>query len=334
MDHKSAQTPPPYEGLTPDTVLDAVEQLGLETTGALLALNSYENRVYQVATEDAGVVVAKFYRPGRWPDAAIQEEHSFSQELAAAEIPVVTPLPGSGGETLFEFHGFRYAVFPRRGGRAPELSDPEHLRWVGRSIGRMHAVGAIRRFEHRPRLDVTSFGTEPYHYLLDHGFIPSELAHNYRGAAEQVLDLTAAAFDAIGPVRSLRLHGDCHPGNILWTEQGPHFVDLDDARMGPAIQDLWMLLSGNGAEMEVQLGVVLEGYRDFFDFEPIEAQLIEPLRALRLIHYAAWLARRWSDPAFPHHFPWFNTPRYWEEQLYVLREQIERLERPPLQRVR
>lgn len=326
----------PYARLTPDVVLDAVEQFGLPPSGTLLALNSYENRVYQIGLEAGGFVVAKFYRPQRWADAAILEEHAFSLMLAGEELPVVAPLTSplpsaddtAQARTLFEQAGFRYAVYPRRGGRAPELDDPEHLRWLGRLLGRMHALGAVRPFVHRVQLDVAGYGEAPYRFLREHDFIPGELAHNYCQAAEEVLALTGEAFEAFGPLRRLRLHGDCHPGNILWTPEGPHFVDLDDACMGPAVQDLWMLLSGTPVEMTRQLAWVLAGYREFNDFDPLETMLIEPLRALRIIHYSGWLARRWDDPAFPHHFPWFNTPRYWEEQLYTLRDQVERLRDP------
>ena len=322
------QDAPPYAELTPETVLEAVEVLGGRASGTLLALNSYENRVYQVGLDDGDFLVAKFYRPGRWSDDQILEEHAFSLELAEHEIPVVAPLADSKGRRLFVHGGYRYALFPRRGGRAPELDDPEHLRWLGRFIGRIHAVGAVRAFQHRPTLDLASFGHASLRYLTEHGFVPSELAHNFTLAAEQVLERVEAGFDAAGPVRRLRLHGDCHPGNILWTERGPHFVDLDDARMGPAVQDLWMLLSGSAEEMGLQMRSVMEGYREFYDFDPIELRLIEPLRALRILHYSAWLARRWHDPAFPQHFPWFNTPRYWEEQLNTLRELTERLDDP------
>lgn len=321
---------PPYADLTPDRLLDAIESAGWRCSGSVLALNSYENRVYQVGLEAGGFVVAKFYRPGRWPDAAILEEHAFAAELAAAEIPVVPPLADARGKTLHHFAGHRFALFPRQGGRPPELGDPDHLRWLGRMLGRLHAVGATHRFAHRPTLSLARFGGEPVDFLFAHGFVPDELAHNFRLAAETLLEQIETAFAAVGPLRHLRLHGDCHPGNILWTEAGPHFVDLDDCLQGPAIQDLWMLLSGERADMQRQLAVLLEGYRQFMDFDPAELALIEPLRALRLLHYAGWLARRWHDPAFPRAFPWFNTPRYWEDQLNTLREQAERLAEPPL----
>lgn len=325
LDHST-----PYANLTPVVVLDAIEAAGFAVTGSLLALNSYENRVYQVGLNDGGFVVAKFYRPGRWDTATIQEEHDFSRELAAAEIPVVAPLANPAGETLHHHAGYAYAVFPRQGGRPPELDDPEHLRWLGRFLGRIHAVGATRRFAHRPALTLQRFGHDALAFLLESGMVPAELEHNFRLAAGGLLQQVADRFEAMGPVRQLRLHGDCHPGNILWTEHGPHFVDLDDCMTGPAVQDLWMLLSGDRPDMQRQLGLLLEGYRAFFDFDPLELPLIEPLRALRLLHYSAWLAARWHDPAFPLAFPWFNTPRYWEDQLNTLREQAERLTEPAL----
>ena len=318
----------PYEQLTPDCILDALEEVGFEPSGSLLALNSYENRVYQVSLEDGSFVIAKFYRPERWSDAAILEEHAFSEELLSQEIPIVAPL-SIEGKTLFEFKHFRFAVFPRQGGRTPELEQAETLKQLGRFLGRLHAVGASRPFENRPRLTVQNFGFEPLEFLLRNDFISPEVKTNYQHAAEEALQIVEQRFEAILP-RNIRLHGDCHPGNLLWTDAGPHFVDLDDCRMGPAIQDLWMLLSGTNDEMSAQFRHLLEGYETFFEFDPAELSLIEALRTLRLIHYSAWLARRWHDPAFPQHFPWFDSPRYWEEQMITLREQVERLQAPAL----
>ena len=311
-------------------ILYAIDQTGFITSGSLLALNSYENRVYQVGIVDDGFLVAKFYRPGRWDDATIQEEHDFSLELAAEEIPVVAPLTDDTGQTLHHYEGYRFALYPRHGGRAPELDDPEHLRWLGRTLGRIHAIGSSRLFQHRPALDIQTFGHDAVRFLLEREFIPAELGHNYKLAANTMLQQVENAFEVVGPFRRLRLHGDCHPGNILWTEAGPHFVDLDDCLIGPAVQDLWMLLSGSQNDMVGQLKFLLEGYNTFFDFDPLELYLLEALRALRLLNYSAWLARRWNDPAFPQAFPWFNTPRYWEDQLNTLREQAERLQSPPL----
>ena len=320
----------PYAGLTPDTVLNALESVGLRADGRLLALNSYENRVYQVGMEEGPPVVAKFYRPARWSDAQILEEHAFVLELAERELPVVAPQTLAGGATLHAFAGFRFAVYPRRGGRAPELDDPDTLEWMGRFIGRIHAVGATRAFAQRPALDIATFGEEPREYLLAHGFIPDDLMPAWSSVVAQALDGVRRGFDRAGDVRTLRLHGDCHAGNVLWTDDGPHFVDFDDCRTGPAVQDLWMLLSGDRPDMTRQLLDVLAGYEDFFDFDPRELHLVEPLRTLRLIHYSAWLARRWDDPAFPAAFPWFNTQRYWQDRILELREQIALMDEPPL----
>ena len=325
----------PYSRLTPDVVLNALESRGLRCDGRLLALASYENRVYQVGIEDEAPVVAKFYRPERWSDAQILEEHAFAAELAGNEVPVVPPLE-LGGTTLHRAEGFRFAVFPRKGGRAPELDDPHVLEWLGRFLGRIHAVGGARPFTHRPTLGIAEFGEEPRAFLLASDFIPAELREPWRQAADLALEGVRAAFARVPHAGSLRLHGDCHAGNVLWTPStgntsgGPHFVDLDDARMGPAVQDLWMLVSGDRATMGRQLGHLLRGYEDFREFDDRELHLVEALRTLRLIHYSAWLARRWSDPAFPIAFPFFATPRYWQDRILELREQIAALQEPPL----
>jgi len=320
---------PSYAGLTPDTVLDALESVGLRGDGRLLALNSYENRVYQIWMEDGPPLVAKFYRPARWSEAAILEEHAFTRELFERELPVVTAA-AVGGRVLHEFRGFRFAVFPKRGGRAPELEDPKTLEWMGRFLGRIHAVGALAPFCDRPTIGIPSFGEEPRDYLVAHGFLPPDLADTWARVVELALDGIRRCYDRAGAVRTLRLHGDCHAGNVLWTDDGPHFVDFDDSRMGPAVQDLWMLLSGDRADMTGQLTDLLAGYEDFFEFDARELNLVEALRTLRMIHYSAWLARRWDDPAFPAAFPWFNTPRYWQNQILELREQVGLLDEPPL----
>jgi Ser/Thr protein kinase RdoA (MazF antagonist) len=329
----------PYARLTPDVVLNALDAVGLRTDGRLLALNSYENRVYQVGVEDdeamPALVVAKFYRPARWSDTQILEEHAFALELAEAEIPVVAPL-AFAGRTLHEAEGFRLAVFPRRGGRAPELEDPVTLEWLGRFIGRMHAVGRVRPFKARPRIDIASFGEEPRDFILAGGFIAPELVDAWKQASALALEGVRHAFGRAGATDTLRLHGDCHAGNVLWTPAngnmpgGPHFVDLDDARMGPAVQDLWMLVSGDRESMGRQLGTILKGYEDFAEFDDRELNLLEALRTLRLIHYSAWLARRWDDPAFPIAFPFFDTPRYWQDRVLELREQIAAMQEPPI----
>jgi Ser/Thr protein kinase RdoA (MazF antagonist) len=323
--------PPPtdYAGLTPDTLLDAVEQCGYRCDGRFIALNSYENRVYQVGIEDETPVIAKFYRPCRWSDTAIAEEHSFALELAEQEIPVIAPML-INASTLHTHKGYRFALYRRQGGHWPELNSQQDRERVGRFIARIHGVGATRPFRHRPLLDIDSFGYSSARFLLEHGFIPAHIEIAYRTLTDDLLQQISAAYSNAGDIQQLRLHGDCHPGNILWTDQGPHFVDLDDCRTGPAIQDLWMLISGDRHEMQIQLMDIIEGYLQFRDFDHRELQLIEPLRTLRMLHYAAWLARRWEDPAFPRAFPWFNTARYWEEHILTLREQASLLNEPAL----
>ncbi len=327
----STANPKPYADLSPDLILDSVESIGLPTDGHLLALNSYENRVYQVGLDEAEPVIAKFYRPGRWSDEAILEEHAFTLELADREIPAVAPFE-TRGHTLHRHRGYRFSLTPRRGGRTPELDDPEVLEWIGRFIGRIHSLGAVEPFRHRPTLDIASFGTHPRDFLLAGDWIPKDLLPAYTSVADQALIGVAACFDRAGDFEPIRLHGDCHRGNLLWTDVGPHFVDFDDARMGPAVQDLWMLLSGEREEQGRQLADVLAGYEDFREFDYRELLLIEALRTLRQIHYAAWLARRWEDPAFPAAFPWFGTPHYWQDHILALREQIAAMEEGPLWR--
>ena len=319
----------PYSTLTPDVVIAAVEALGHAADGRVLALNSYENRVYQVGCEDGPPVVAKFYRPGRWGTPAILEEHEFARELAAAEIPAVAP-EARDGRTLFEAGGFRYAVYPRQGGHWPELSTRDDREWMGRLLGRIHAIGRVRPFRHRPRLDWRAMGRDTADFLLGEGWIPPHVEAAYASLVDDLLAVVAQRFAEATPYRMLRLHGDCHPGNVLWTDAGPHFVDLDDCQMGPAVQDLWMLLSGRPEERSSQLHDLLQGYGDFADFGYHELALIEPLRTLRMMHYAGWLARRWDDPAFPRAFPWFEEPKYWEQHVLDLREQLAAMEEPPL----
>ena len=319
----------PYSALTPDLVVEAIEAVGYASDGRVLALNSYENRVYQVGRDDSTPVVVKFYRPGRWSTPAILEEHEFALELARAELPVVAP-EVHAGRTLFELGGFRYAVYPRQGGRWPELGTKDDRVWMGRFLARIHAIGRMRAFHHRPRLDWRAMGLETADYLLDQGWIPPHLEAAYESLVEDVLGLVERRFAEATPYRMLRLHGDCHPGNVLWTDAGPHFVDLDDCMTGPAVQDLWMLLSGRPEEMSAQLHDLLEGYAEFAYLDYHEISLIEPLRTLRIMHYAGWLARRWDDPAFPRAFPWFEEPKYWEQHVLDLREQLAAMEEPPL----
>jgi Ser/Thr protein kinase RdoA (MazF antagonist) len=330
-----ADSAAPFADLTPDAVLNAIDATGLVTSGTLLTLNSYENRVFQVGVEHAThrFVVAKFYRPARWTDAQILEEHAFTQELADAEVPAVPPLR-IGGRTLHECAGHRFALYPRRGGRAPEIEDRRVREWLGRFIGRIHSVGAASPFAQRPALDVESFSDEPRAYVLDSRWLPHELRDVYAGVSAQALAEVRHCYRRAGVVRLIRLHGDVHVGNVLWTDSGPqagpHFVDFDDARTGPAVQDLWMLLSGAREERQAQLADLLAGYEDFAEFDRRELALVEALRSLRLIHYSAWIARRWDDPAFPAAFPWFDTPRYWEQKILELREQIAAMQEPAL----
>ncbi|MEN3112786.1 serine/threonine protein kinase [Uliginosibacterium paludis] len=318
----------PFATLGPERVLDAIDAAGLRTDGRLLALGSYENRVYQAGLDAGGYVVAKFYRPGRWSEEAILEEHAFTRALAAAEIPAVPPIVLPDGSTLAHCEGFRLAVFERRGGRGPELDDPAVLAWIGRFIGRIHAAGQSMTFRHRLTLDVHTWGEQASAFVLDSAHLPPDLREAYALAVASALDGVRRSYDRAGSVRLIALHGDCHPGNVLWTDAGPHFVDFDDACTGPAVQDLWMLLSGERAEMSRQLGVLVDAYEDFAEFNPREAGLIEALRSLRMIHYAGWLARRWDDPAFPAAFPWFNTRGWWEEHVGNLRDQVARMAEP------
>jgi Ser/Thr protein kinase RdoA (MazF antagonist) len=330
----------PFDRLTPDVVMDALASIGLYGDGRLQALSSYENRVYQLHLEDGTVVVVKFYRPQRWSEAQILEEHAFAAELMAAEVPVIGPLVVQGA-TLHHFGGFAFSVSPRRGGRPPELDDDEVLEWIGRFLARIHTVGAARPFTCRPALDLRSFGVESRDWLLSREMVPLDVQSDWARNCQAALDAIAAYPVLAGvasPLRTLRLHGDCHPGNILWTPAdapvaagpGPHFVDLDDARSGPAVQDLWMLLSGERAQRTRQLSCLLDGYEQFRDFDRRELALIEPLRTLRLIHYSAWLARRWDDPAFPVNFPWFGSSDYWRGQVQMLEEQLEAMQEDPL----
>jgi Ser/Thr protein kinase RdoA (MazF antagonist) len=325
--------PHPYATLTPEAVLDACAAAGLRPDGRLLGLNSYENRVYQVYLEEGPPVVAKFYRPGRWSDEQILEEHAFAAELSAREIPVVAPL-SFDGRTLLRAAEFSLAVYPRRGGRSPNLEDPKTLEWIGRFLGRIHAVGSIRPFRHRETLNARTFGREPSQWLVENRSVPDDLFPSWKAVIDQSLEAIDACYARARDLKLIRLHGDCHPGNILWTDHGelsgPHFVDLDDARMGPAVQDLWMLLSGDRAAMGRQIRDVLAGYEEFMDFDRRELHLVEALRTLRLIHYSYWIARRWDDPAFPAAFPWFGTQRYWQDRILELKEQIALMQEEPI----
>ncbi len=328
----TTSSPHPYAALTPDVALDALDALdstGLKADGRLLALNSYENRVYQMGVEDAAPVVVKFYRPGRWSDAAILEEHAFVIELAAREIPAVPPRVLNRA-TLHTHAGFRFAVYPKQGGRMPEFDRAGTLERMGRFLGRIHAVGAVEPFVHRPTLDPETFGVASRDFLKRGNWLPPDLVAAWDSVVEHALASVMHCYARAGDVRAIRLHGDCHAGNVLWTGDGPHFVDFDDCRMAPAVQDLWMLLSGEREQQQAQLAEILAGYEDFMAFDARELHLVEALRTLRLLHYAAWLARRWDDPAFPAAFPWFNTQQYWQARILELREQIALMDEPPL----
>ena len=343
----TAPSETPYAGLGPDIVLDALDAVGLRGDGRLIQLNSYENRVFQVFLEDGRVIVSKFYRPGRWSDAQILEEHAFANELAEREIPVAEVWPLSIdmasrlanqvsliGTTLAQLDTplgvYRFSVSARLAGRAPELEDAGTLEWLGRFIGRMHAVGALEPFEFRETLNAQTFGINERDWLLSQRLIPPDAEAAWTQVTQEALAAVANAFNRGEPPRQIRLHGDCHLGNVLWTNDGPHFVDLDDAVTGPATQDLWMLLSGDRGSMTRQPAAVLDGYEQFMDFDWRELRLVEPLRTLRIIRHSAWIARRWSDPAFPIAFPWFESPKYWAEQTTRLRQQVEAMSQPSL----
>ena len=319
----------PYEALTPEVVMEAVESVGRLCDARLLALNSYENRVYQVGIEDEDPLIAKFYRPARWTEAQILEEHSFSWELADTDISVVAPLRDDQGRSLHHYQGLMFALFPRRGGHPPELDNPDHQLVLGRTLGRMHTVGRASRFLERPALDPAGLLAESREQVLA-GFIPDDLRLPYTSLMDDIEKQLLPISDEMGANDMIRVHGDCHVGNILWRDDTPHFVDLDDCLQAPAIQDLWMFLSGERHDQELQLSELMEGYREFCDFDPRQLRWIETLRTLRIIRYAAWLARRWDDPAFPRAFPWFNSPRYWSDHILELREQVSRLQEPPL----
>ena len=322
-----------FAALDPTLIIDSVESLGLLSDARIFALNSYENRVYQIGLEPlhdqdpqnaTGKIIGKYYRPDRWSDQQILEEHAFTRELAELEIPVVAPLLFNQ-QSLHHYKNYRFALYPQRGGRTAELDNPEHLEWIGRFLGRIHLAGASQSFQHRPKISVEDFAINSAEYLLSNNFIPDYLLDAYQTLSHDLIALLQQRYKD-DSFEAIRLHGDCHMGNILWTEQGPHFVDFDDCRTGPAIQDLWMLISGDTQEQQQQLNHILDGYFEFAELNPAELQLIEPLRSLRLMHYACWLARRWSDPTFPLNFPWFNTPNYWEQHILELREQFALLQ--------
>ncbi len=322
---------PNYDNLTPDIVIQAIESLGFISDARVFALNSYENRVYQVGIDEQTPIIAKFYRPLRWTDEQIIEEHQFAQLLADTDLPVIPPTKDDNGNTLHLFAGYRFSIFPRQGGQAPEPDDFDQIYRLGRLIGRIHKVGSAEPFQHRPSISVESYGIEPATLLLEQGFIPSHQAKEFERIIEQLCAKCTTAFAQTDSLKWIRSHGDCHVGNILWNrDTGPWFVDFDDCRTAPAVQDLWMLLSGDRQNQSQQISEIIEGYREFHDFKVSELQLIEPLRTLRIIHYAGWLAKRWSDPAFPLCFPWFNTESYWQQFLAELHDQNDALDLPSL----
>ncbi len=312
--------------LTPDLIIDGIESAGFEVASGLLALNSYENRVYQFNDFENQRFVTKFYRPQRWHKATIIEEHQFALELAEHELPVVAPLVVNQ-QTLFEHAGYYFAVFPCRGGRIFEVDNLEQLEWMGRFLGRIHAISASKKFQHRINLSTDIMLTQAHTIIINSDFVPSHLQQAFFTILEQVIALAASQYQVD---KQIRLHGDCHAGNILWTDAGPHFVDLDDCLMGPAIQDIWMMLSGDRQQQLLQLDTLLSGYEEFYSFEAKQLNLIEPLRTMRMVNYIAWLCKRWQDPAFPHNFPWFNTEKYWEQQILILKEQHAALQEEPL----
>ncbi len=328
MQMEQTKAAPAFSDLAPSVILDAVEALGLTVDGRLLELNSFENRVYQVGIEDDDPIIAKFYRNGRWSDAQIREEHTFTLACHALDLPVVPPLI-IGDDTLHEHAGYRLSLSPRRGGQAPPMDDPEAHVLIGRFLGRLHNVGAAQRFQYRPAITLASFGYEPRAQVLDSGILPDHLATAYQTLTDDLLAMVATRLESI-PAATIRIHGDFHPGNVLWRDDCVHVVDFDDARTGPAIQDLWMFLPGERTEQEQALHPLLAGYTVFRDFDPAELALIEPLRSLRLVHYGGWLARRHNEPAFCRAFPWFTEARWWEDHVLTLREQLAALQEPSL----
>ncbi len=317
-----------YARLSPDLVLDAVESLGFLSDARILALNSYENRVYQIGIEDEEPLIAKFYRPGRWSNAQIQEEHTFTFELIEQEIPVIAPII-KNGKSLFEYENYRFSLYPRRGGHAPELDNLDTLYTLGQHLGRIHGIGATKTFEARPEINIQNFAIESRNYIISQNIVPRSLEEAYNTLTQHLIEKVQSLYDD-SQYKKIRLHGDCHPGNILVRYDNLHIVDLDDARNGPAIQDIWMLLNGDRAQKVSQLSAIMEGYEEFCDFDYKEFKLIEVFRTLRMLHYCGWLAKRWEDPAFPLAFPWFNTENYWASHILELREQLSTLDDEPL----
>lgn len=316
-----------FQTLHPDTIMDALFEQGIRVDSGLTPLNSYENRVYQFQDEERQRFVVKFYRPQRWSADQIQEEHQFALDLVADDVPVAAPLEFNG-QTLLSHQGFYFAVFPSLGGRQFEADNIDQMEWVARYLGRIHQTGRKTAFTSRPAIGIQEYLLEPRQVFEASALIPSGLKADFLAAADGLINAVIARWD--NNVQTLRLHGDCHAGNILWRD-GPLFVDLDDARMGPAIQDLWMLLNGDKAEQRMQLETIIEAYEEFSPFNSDEIALIEPLRAMRFVYYLAWLIRRWDDPAFPRNFPWLTGEDYWRNQISTFIEQVKVLQEPPLQ---
>jgi len=309
----------PYDGLTPDVILDSLDHFGWQTSGSLLALNSYENRVYQLGLEDDSFVVVKFYRPNRWTTEQIMEEHGFVASLIEHEISCVGPI-SRDGETLFEYETFRFSVFPRQGGHPPDIENEGNLKVLARTIARIHNVGEVQPFKHRITLSWETMARDNVQFLLQGNWIPLEMESAYESITRDLLTYLENMFTT--KLNNLRIHGDCHLGNVLWRDPLPHFVDFDDTLMGPAIQDMWMLFSGSEDEQARQIGTISKAYDEFRPFPHNELRFVEGLRTMRMIHHAAWIARRWHDPAFPQAFPWFDSPKYWSDQVLSLREQL------------
>ncbi|MEZ5497381.1 MAG: serine/threonine protein kinase [Gammaproteobacteria bacterium] len=313
----------PFEKLVPELIMDAVEEHGFECDGCVFALNSYENRVYQIGVEDSQEsIIAKFYRPNRWSLEQIQEEHDFCFELAEHEIPAIMPIKNTNGESLHCYEGFYFALFAKIGGYTPELDHKDNLQIMARMLARLHNIGEKKLFKHRPKLDIQTFGRYSVEFISNE-FIPFEHKSSYDSVTKQLLEVMESRLQN---AHNIRVHGDLHIGNILMRDDIPFLVDFDDTRLAPAIQDIWMLLSGESHEQQNQLHKIISAYSEFRDFPHHEIKMIESLRTLRMLHHCAWLARRWDDPAFETAFPWFDENSYWLQHIQDLRNQLDALQ--------
>ena len=319
--------PVDYSLLSPDFMLDAIESIGIHVDSGLLELNSYENRVFQFLDENRQRFVVKFYRPARWSDEQIQEEHDFSLQLKSADIDVVAPLQFDGC-SLFIYQGYRFAIFPSAGGRPIEVDNLDALESVGRNLGRVHQLASQQSFLHRPTVSVVEFVQTPKQILQQNNFVPVHLETSFFDVYDLLSKEIALQYKP-DDKQLIRLHGDLHAGNILWRDKVT-LLDFDDCRQGPAVQDVWMMLHGERHEQLLQLEVMLEGYEEFCSFDTKQLTLIEPLRAMRMMHYMGWIAKRWQDPAFSRHFAWFTDEQYWQQQVTVLQEQIDNMQKSPL----